>query len=74
MNPMTLLHIKPMLEKFQERHPKFIQFFGYASQTLDEGSLIEISITSSNGTKAVTNIKLSAEDLELGSKLKEIIK
>ncbi len=74
MNPMALMHIKPMLEKFQERHPKFIQFFSYAGQNVEEDSLIEISVTSSDGRKAVTNIRLSAEDLELAQKLKELLK
>ncbi|MBE6875643.1 MAG: hypothetical protein E7496_02800 [Ruminococcus sp.] len=74
MNPMALMHIKPMLEKFQERHPKFIQFFGYAGQNVTEGSLIEISVTSPDGRKAITNIRLSEEDLELADKLKELVK
>ena len=74
MNPIALMHIKPMLEKFQERHPKFIQFFGYAGQNITEGSLIEISIISPDGRKAVTNIRISQEDLELADKMKELMK
>ncbi len=74
MNPIALMHIKPMMEKFQERHPKFIQFFGYAGQNIEEDSLIEISVTSADGRKAVTNIKLSQEDLEFAKKLKELLK
>ncbi len=65
MNPMALLQIKPMIERFNERHPKFIQFFGYASQNLTEGSILELSITDPNGRKAVTNIRVTPEDIEL---------
>ncbi len=74
MNPLALMHIKPLLEGFQERHPKFIQFFSYAGQNVDEGSLIEISVTSADGHKAVTNIRIAQEDLELMDKLKALMK
>lgn len=73
MNPMALMHIKPLFEKFRERHPKFVQFFGYAAQNLGEGSKLEISITSENST-AKTNIIVAPEDLELIEQLKALIK
>ena len=74
MNPMAIMQIKPLLEQFQQRHPKFIQFFNYASQQIGEDSLIEISVTSADDKKIVTNIRLSREDLELIEKLKSFIK
>ena len=73
MNPMALMKIKPLLEQFQERHPKFLQFFGYAGQSLNEDSLLEISITSADGKKTVTNMRVTQEDLELLEKMKEIM-
>ncbi|MBR7085349.1 MAG: hypothetical protein IKI37_09275 [Oscillospiraceae bacterium] len=74
MNPLTLMHMKPLLEGFRDRHPKFLQFFGYASQNMGEGSLLEIRITSADGKKAVTNIRVSPEDVELIEKMQEIMK
>ncbi len=74
MNPLTLMHIKPLLEGFRDRHPKFLQFFGYASQNMREGSLLEIRITSADGKKAVTNLRIAQEDVELIEKMQEIIK
>ena len=74
MNPLTLMHIKPLLEGFRDRHPKFLQFFGYAGQNMGEGSLLEIRITSADGKKAVTNLRVSQEDLELIQKMQELIK
>lgn len=74
MNPMAIMQIKPLLEQFQQRHPKFIQFFNYVSQQIGEDSLIEISVTSADDKKIVTNIRLSREDLELIEKLKSFIK
>lgn len=74
MNPMTLLHLKPMFEQFRERHPKFVQFFGYAGTHLKEDALLEISITDADGKKIVTNIRLTQEDIELGNQLLELMK
>ena len=73
MNPMAFLHIKPLFEQFSQRHPKFVQFFGYASQTLGEGSLLEIAVVDPNGHKAVTNIRVAPEDLELIEQLKSLM-
>ena len=74
MNPLAMLKIKPLLEGFRDRHPKFLQFFGYASQNMGEGSLLEIRITSADGKKAVTNIRVSPEDVALIEKMQEIMK
>jgi len=73
MNPMKLVQVKPMLDAFQARHPKFIQFFGYAGQNLNEDSLLEISITTAEGKKTVTNMRITAEDLELMEKMREVM-
>lgn len=69
---MKLMKLKPRLEEFQQRHPKFLQFFQYVGQQVTEDSLIEISVTSADGRKTVTNLKLTQEDLALISDLKDI--
>ena len=73
MNPIALMQIKPMFESFSSRHPKFVQFFGYAAQSMGENSLLEISVTDANGQKAVTNIRVSQEDIELIEQLKNLM-
>ncbi len=65
MNPLALLQIKPMLERFRDRHPKFVQFFGYAGNSISEGSVLEISITDPEGKKIVTNIRVEQDDIDL---------
>ncbi len=65
MNPLTLLQLKPMFERFQQRHPKFIQFFGYAGKSITEGSVLEISVTDPAGKKIVTNIRVDKDDIAL---------
>lgn len=74
MNPMAMMHLKPMLEQFSQRHPKFIQFFGAAAPYMSEGSKLEIHITSPEGRTIATNIITSPEDLELLEQLRSLLK
>lgn len=72
LNPMAFLKIKPLFEQFRERHPKFVEFLGFAPQHLGEDSILEIIITRADGYTAKTNIRVSAEDLELVEQLKSL--
>lgn len=65
INPMAFLKIKPLFEQFRERHPRFVEFLGAAPQQLGEDSILEIKIKSADGFTTKTNIRISAEDLEL---------
>ncbi|MBE6851475.1 MAG: hypothetical protein E7504_07060 [Ruminococcus sp.] len=73
MNPFTLMQFKPLLERFRERHPKFVQFFGYAGKSITEGSLVEITVTDPEGKKIVTNIRVDNEDIALFNQFKEML-
>ena len=59
-----------LLERFRSNHPKVPMFFSAASQSIGEGSIIEISITNADGKKLCTNMKVTADDLELFEQLK----
>ena len=72
INPMAFLKIKPLFEQFRERHPKFVAFLGAAPQELGEGSLLEIKIKRADGYTTKTNIKITADDLDLIEQLKEL--
>ncbi len=74
MNPIALMQLKPMFERFRERHPKFIQFFGYAGKSISEGSLIEVTITDPEGKRIVTNIRVDADDIALFQQLQGMVK
>ncbi len=69
MNPLALMQIKPKLEKFQQRHPKFIQFFGFAGKSITQDSILKISVTDPEGKKIVTSIRVDQEDIELFQQL-----
>ena len=73
MNPMGFMQLRPMVEQFQARHPKFVEFFGYAGQHIQEDSLLEISITDAEGSKIVTNIRITQEDLDFVKQLRQTL-
>ena len=72
-NPMNIMKIKGMWEKFQASHPKFPMFIrAVASEAIMEGSIIEINVTAPDGRKYSSNIKLNETDMELLKELKNI--
>lgn len=75
MNPMAFLTLKSDIDKFQENHPKFIQFIKAMSQSgLQEGTILECKVISPEGKEISTNIRISQDDLELIDKLKDMSK
>ena len=74
INPLKLLQLKGAWEQFQIRHPKFPAFLNAAAGiNLKEGTIIDVTITSPDGGQIGTNLKLTAEDLQLFQELKEMI-
>lgn len=73
MNPMALLSMKAALEKFQGNHPKFMQFLNIMMQTgLQEGTVLECTVTTPEGKEIQANIKITQDDLELIEELKKL--
>lgn len=73
INPMELLSLKSDLNGFNTRHPKLKMFFADASNRLDTGAVLEISVTDNNGQKIRTNIRVTDEDKQLLQKLVGLI-
>lgn len=73
MNPMALMKMKGMFEKFQGNHPKIPMFFKAASKSIGVDSIIEINVTTAEGKTLCTNMKVTKEDLELVEQLKQIM-
>lgn len=69
MNPMALLKIKEMMDGFNARHPKLSMFFRDVGSKIDTGAVLELSVTTPDGEKIRTNIKVAPEDKELISAL-----
>lgn len=73
MNPMAILSMKSSLEKFQDNHPRFMQFLATMTQNgLEEGTILECKVITPEGKEIQANIKINQDDLELIEKIKEI--
>ena len=72
MNPMALMQIKGMLDTFQKNHPKVPMFFSAAAQNIGEGSIVEMTVTSPEGKKICTNMRVTQDDLKLVEQLKNL--
>lgn len=72
MNPMALLKLKPLLESFRSNHPKFGPFISAASSAIDEGTVLEMKITTSEGQTILSNLKVTADDIKLFEELKNL--
>lgn len=72
MNPMAMMKIKPLLEKFRDNHPKVPMFFAAAAGKIQEGSVIELSVQAPDGNPICTNIRVTADDIELINFLKDM--
>ncbi|MBR7089517.1 MAG: hypothetical protein IKI46_03350 [Lachnospiraceae bacterium] len=65
MNPIAMMQAAGRMKIFQEQHPKAIAFIQSISNgDLREGSVIEIKVTTPEGKESVSNIKLTADDIE----------
>ena len=65
MNPMNLLQLKPAWNQFKANHPR--------DGVMDEGTLIEITVTSSTGQTIASNIRVKKSDLEFLGALKDAL-
>ncbi len=73
INPMQLLKMKGMWDQFTGRHPKFPAFLKAMTQgAITEGSVIEITITTAEGKTISSNLKVTAEDMELVAGLRDM--
>lgn len=65
INPMAMMKIAGLIEKFKNNHPKFFPFLKDAGSRITAGSIIEITITDPNGDSITSNIRVTADDLEM---------
>lgn len=72
MNPMNVIKLKSLLERFNSNHPKVPMFFKAAAGSVQEGSIIEIKVVSPDSKSIITNFKVNSEDIALVNELKEL--
>lgn len=73
MNPMAMMKLKPLLEKFRENHPRLPQFLHTAATGVDEGGSIEMKVINAAGQKIEASISINADDIELFNALRELL-
>ena len=72
-NPAALLQMMNLWNRFERNHPKFPKFLkAVAQKGIKEGSIIEIKVTTAEGENFDSNLKVSAEDMELDSQMKNL--
>ncbi len=65
LDPMKIMKVKKAKDTFVENHPKFLLFLGAVKQqALVEGTVMAITVTTPDGRKIESNIKLQASDIE----------
>lgn len=74
MNPIAMMKLKSLMEKFKNNHPKVPMFFDAVSKNIAEDSVLELTLTTAEGKRICSNIKVSKDDIELMQLLKEQIK
>ena len=65
-NPMAFMQLASLWASFTRRHPKFPAFLKAASQAaMQEGSIVEIQVTTPAGKTLTSNLRVGKEDLEM---------
>lgn len=74
INPMDLLKLKKMWDRFREEHPRLVPFAkeirdGY----LKEGTLFELKVTDEEGNVLSGDFRLSAREVALFADLMDVV-
>ena len=70
IDPIKLLQMKKAIGAFQSRHYRFVNFIhDMSSRGVQEGSIIEINVTTPDGKNYVSNMKVAKEDVDFLSSL-----
>lgn len=75
MNPAMLLKMMKAKNEFTNNHPKFVAFLkAVFSRQIEEGTIIEVTVTRPGEAPITANIKIQQSDLELMDEIKELAK
>lgn len=73
VNPASVMKLMGAKNKFEKAHPKFAAFFRTVlAQGVNEGDVIEITVTKADGTPITANMRVQQSDLELLNELKNL--
>ncbi len=73
MNAASILKLMSAKAQFERNHPKFMAFVkAVMSRPMEEGTVMEVTVTRPGEEPLTANIKVQQSDLELLAELKEI--
>lgn len=73
MNATSILKLMSAKAQFERNHPKFMAFVKtIMSRPLEEGTVMEVTVTRPGEEPLTANIKVQQSDLELLAELKEL--
>ena len=72
--PAKLLKLKREWDGFATRHPKLLRYLVYVSDhSLEEGSILDLTVTDPTGKPLHANAKLTAEDVAFLQQLRAVL-
>lgn len=73
MNPQSLMRLVSAFSTFRSGHPKFVSFAEmFLRRGIEEGTVIEVTITRPGEEPVMSNLKVTQSDIELFQSLKDI--
>ena len=73
-NPAKILQLKKKYEAFVERHPKFLRYLAYITDHyMEEGTVLDVTVTDTQGRSLHGNAKLSAEDVAFLQEVRRVL-
>ena len=64
------MELKNLRNRFAQNHPKFMS--DLASSQIEEGTILEVTVKKPDGRTMVSNIKVTASDLEMLQAIKQM--
>ena len=75
INPAMLLRMMNLRKEFENRHPRVVSFFNRELlSSMEEGTVLEMTITRPGGDPVTTNMRITAEDMAMLEEIKNIKK
>lgn len=72
-NPVNLLKVKGLWERFSKEHPKLLPFAqSVYPQAIREGTVFDVKVTEEDGKSSHYNLRLSAEDIKIIHEAEEL--
>ena len=73
MNPQSLMKLMSAFGTFKSNHPKFMSFVEtFMKKGIDEGTVIEVTITKPGEESVTSNMMVTESDIELFRTLKDM--